>query len=723
MRYIPFSLILSSVLASCSVQHTRLADEFRNPAMASRPNLNIHGLPSGTGEQEAILAEYLANGYGGMATNANWTDGYLKDETEMKSLFDFAARARRKGMNVWLYDENWYPSGMAGGYILEEHPEWEAEGLFFRDSVITGPRRVELSLLPGKLMMLKGIPIVDGVSHLDRAVAISGLVENGALHWEVPPGTWNVVQVATNVLREGFQAGTDRGGKVRYYPSLLMPEVGERFIELTHKRYAEVLGKELGHLFYATFTDEPSSMAHSFENLGYGVYPWKQNVSDTLLARFHWNLNEKLTDILLDSGSEGQRLRYQYFSVIRDLMRDNYFKAIKTYCATQGIKSSGHLLLEESLPIQVLLYGDIMACFREMDIPGIDVLTAMPEFTRRYLYSARLAASVAELNGGTEVMSEICPVADPPYRKGKEASTIEAKGTVNRQLIGGVTRFNNYLRLEHASQEEKYAFNTYVARLSTMLNRGHRAAKVAVLYPIETLWTKSRPVPAWNKGWDDMAGGSREVVEAAAVFDRVSEHLYDHHWEFSYLDMKGLVSATIRDGKLHQGDLSWEVLILPQVETISVEALRVISTFVQAGGKVIAVGGLPKNSDVDFPSDQVLQLSSSLFSAQEPHAEKSTYLPAYDRQLFEEALSAVLTRDYTIEPRNAPVLASYKRRDGSDILLLANDSDKPQECTVTFASGRNFSLWDPNSGEVRKITNPMTLTLAAYDAVVIRKVD
>ena len=92
-----------------------------------------------------------------MATNVNWTDDYLKNDTTIQSMFRFARSARSKGMNVWLYDENWYPSGMAGGYILQEHPDWEAEGLLFKDSLITGPTKTNLSLLPGNLVSVKAV--------------------------------------------------------------------------------------------------------------------------------------------------------------------------------------------------------------------------------------------------------------------------------------------------------------------------------------------------------------------------------------------------------------------------------------------------------------------------------------------------------------------------------------------------------------------------------------
>ena len=42
--------------------------------------------------------------------------------------------ARRLDMNVWIYDENSYPSGFAGGWVPEEMPESRARSLKFTDT-------------------------------------------------------------------------------------------------------------------------------------------------------------------------------------------------------------------------------------------------------------------------------------------------------------------------------------------------------------------------------------------------------------------------------------------------------------------------------------------------------------------------------------------------------------------------------------------------------------
>jgi hypothetical protein len=705
--------------SACNEYESQLREHFKSPESGNRPSLNIHSTPYEKLKQDSILDQFLLNGYGGMATNVNWTDDYLKNDTTIQSMFRFAQSARSKGMNVWLYDENWYPSGMAGGYILQEHPDWEVEGLLFKDSLITGPIRTNLNLLPGKLVSVKAVPIDGSTLVIERALDLTQFIKANAIIWNVPAGSWRIVQIATNVLRDGFQSGTDRGGKVRHYPSLLMPEVTQRFIELTHKKYAGVLGEKLGSLFYSTFTDEPSLIAQPYINLGYGVYPWKKNLSTEIEKRFGYKLEDKLLQLMLDDGPEGQILRYQYFSLVSEMMSQNHFRAIKDYCYSQNIKSGGHLLLEESMMAQVPLYGDIIACFREMDIPGIDVLTAMPEFTRRYLYSSRLAASAAELEGRSEVMSEICPIADHRKYNGKEAPTNDVKGTINRQLVGGITRFNNYLQLQHASQEGKMAFNTYVARVSTLMSGGVRASKIAVLYPIETMWTKFKPIPTGLKNWDAVNGGDPDAQKIEKLFGQVSDFLYDNQWEFSYIDSKALQEANVTDGKLKHGNFIWEVLILPGVETLSAVAWKAIETFWKSGGMVVAVGGLPTNSTIDFPSDEIKALADSIFKSKNQDR-KAVYFDKFSTTGFQNILRNSIQRDFTISPDNIPVLCSHKKIDGHDVLLVVNDSDKAQRFALSFSSTGKIEKWNPNTGEVSKVNNPADVALDSYNGIIFR---
>ena len=132
------ALLLANVSAAQGPKALR--EEFRNPSLRYRMNVNRHSVPREERAQDSMIRWILDNGYRGMATNVN-PDGYLRSDDELAVFNRFVHAAKKQGLDLWLYDERSYPSGMAHTYVLEGHPEWEAEGLLFRDLL----RRMEQS--------------------------------------------------------------------------------------------------------------------------------------------------------------------------------------------------------------------------------------------------------------------------------------------------------------------------------------------------------------------------------------------------------------------------------------------------------------------------------------------------------------------------------------------------------------------------------------------------
>lgn len=693
---------------------TRKLNKIENPSMMYRMGLNTHSVPHDYTLQDSILRGYLSCGYGSLATNVNWTTDYLNNAEEIHSMFRFAHSANSLGMKVWLYDENWYPSGMANTYILDEHPEWECEGLLFKSIEVKGQESLNLPTLPGRMVLLQALPLVDGTPQIEKAQNIS--LETGAatLKWTAPEGNWVVVMISTNALRKGFQAGTERGNRVLNYPSLLMPEVGKRFVELTHKRYAEVLGKQLSSLFFATFTDEPSSMALPYNDLGYGVYPWKANVSVEFEKRSGHKLNDDLLWMMFDKGGKGEQARVLYFQIIADFMSNHYFKLIQEYCHFQGILSGGHLLLEEDLMAHAVLYGDIMACYRAMDIPGIDVLTGMPDFTRRYLYSARLASSGAELEGRSDVMTEICPIADHAVYSGKEAPTNDVRGTINRQLVAGVTLFNNYLQLEHEDANGKDQFNKYVARIAESLSGGVRNARIAVYYPIETVWSHLRPVASGLANWDKVSGGAPEAHAHVRTFEAVSDYLYDNQYEFSYLDSKGVIDSEVRKGKLTHALLSWDVVILPNVRTIPEKALERLVDFSKSGGQVIVIDGIPENSLREFPSQHIAALMDEL-----KEGRNYCYIRDVNEGSFNQALKREGLREVVFENKDN-ILMTHRCIAGKEVFFIVNDSPQEKQVGVKLPRMKSVSVCNPITGRSTCENSSFKVKLDPYQGIIVK---
>ena len=713
------ALLLANVSAAQGPKALR--EEFRNPSLRYRMNVNRHSMPREERAQDSMIRWILDNGYRGMATNVN-PDDYLRSDDELAVFNRFVHAAKEQGLDLWLYDERSYPSGMAHTYVLEGHPEWEAEGLLFRDTTVQGGTTLDLAALPGERVLVRALPVTGCGLDYDRSLDLSAFVRDGRLRWLAPEGRWTVAEINRSALYEGYQAGTDRGGGYApHYPSLLLEDVTRRFIETTHRRYASAFDEPLGELFTSTFTDEPSLMAQPYQNPGYGVYPWKENVSAELLSRYGLSLEDGLLRLMLDEGPEGQKLRYRYFRVVTDLLTRNYFGQIRDYCRTQKLLSGGHLLLEECMMAHVPLYGDIMACYRAMDIPGIDNLTGMPALTRRYLYSSRLASSSAELEGRSRVMVESCPISDYPFHGGKEAPTQQVKGTLNRMILGGATDFNNYLQLQHEDAAGRTAVNEYVARVVGMLSGGVRASRIAVYYPIETLWTKFRPLPSGLLSWDDISGGAPEAQQLSRLFERVSDCLTDNGWEFSYLDSRGVEESEVEGGWLVHGDLRWDVLILPGVETLSQQAMDRIAEFVLDGGRLVVLNALPKNSPDEFPSADIVRRFNELAGGAGPVRPAVYYEPRFEPGRLNTLLEGILTRDIVFAPHK-DILYAHKRIGGRDVYFITHDTDRAQSVKLSFPGARKLELWNPQNGEVGPLAVSSELTLGPYEGMIVRRI-
>ena len=67
-------------------------------------------------------------GYGGVCLNTGFRQ-YLEEDKDIELIMSIARYAKSLGMAVWIYDEQYYPSGAAGGATLIDHPELEALGL------------------------------------------------------------------------------------------------------------------------------------------------------------------------------------------------------------------------------------------------------------------------------------------------------------------------------------------------------------------------------------------------------------------------------------------------------------------------------------------------------------------------------------------------------------------------------------------------------------------
>ena len=140
--------------------------------------------------------------------------------------------AERLDMNIWIYDENSYPSGFAGGFVPKAMPESRGLGIQLRST--DDPASLDEPLLAVYRMTEER----GGRRH--RAT-------RAEKDW--PKGEYLVV-VQTLAKTSPWFGGT-------YYVDLLRPGVTEKFLDITMEAYRREVGDQFGKRIPGVFTDEP----------------------------------------------------------------------------------------------------------------------------------------------------------------------------------------------------------------------------------------------------------------------------------------------------------------------------------------------------------------------------------------------------------------------------------------------------------------------------------
>jgi hypothetical protein len=703
---------------------------FAAPPADARILKIIHNWPDQSDAQDRLISSLRTQGFGGVVCNVSFKQ-YLESETNWLAFTRAVNTAKRAGFALWLYDERGYPSGNAGGLTLRDHPDWEARGLLVADTESPGGA-VALTLPPGKLVLAGAFPVYDGKLALKEKVDLAGQVRDGKLTWQAPVGRWRVMAITEDRLFDGTHAAGNLHAKIPY-PNLLLAEPTARFLDLTYGGYKKHLGGDLGKYFEATFTDEPSLMSLFFEPMPHRPLPWAKNLPREFKQRRGYALdNALLLALVADAGPSSARVRYDFWLTVGELVSENYFGQIQTRCRQLGVPSGGHLLLEESIAAHVPLYGDFFRCLRRLDAPSIDCLTSLPPEVPWFI--ARLVSSAAELEGRSLVMSETSdhsqryrPAGD--LRPNGVVTETEIRGTVNRQIVAGVNCMTSYYSFQDLTDEQLRRLNEWVGRCCTALRGGHQVADIAVLYPVESLWTKFVPSRHWTH---DSPG----TVEIEGLYRATAESLFQSQRDFTFVDSRALTEARVKAGALVHGQLRWRAVILPGADTLPLAAWKNLARFVRQGGVVIALGALPTNSESEFPSARVAALAREIFgeggagvaASQEPrsHANASggggIFLPSGLDGLLPLVLDRLLPPGVKVNEARSPLRVTHRRLDESEVYFVINDSAHAWSGRLDFAATGAGERWNPATGRRDEIVmaSDTPLSLEPYGAAFYR---
>ncbi|OHB67785.1 MAG: hypothetical protein A2V70_19660 [Planctomycetes bacterium RBG_13_63_9] len=544
------------------------------PPLADRPLQIVHGIAPERATAET-MRYYTDRGLGGLVCNVAF-DRYMRSEQHWRTLLAGVEACRQLGAVVWLYDEDGYPSGAAGGLVLEENPAFEATVL-----------------------------------------------------------AWDASRDDPLVIRHAYEHthASNNYYAARRYPNLLDDRATRCFIAKTHDAYWQRLKPHFGRTIQAIFTDEPSLMAVHLGQLPEGVrkgvrvadpidpavrplptVPWSHDLAQQYQQRYGEDLMPRRRSLFMGDSPEDRNVRRQFWALVADLVAERYFGEIQHWCSHHRIASTGHSLWEEALIHHVPLEGNGLKALAQMDIPGLDMLSSDPQAVIHTGWlTAAMPASAAVLGRRRRVMTE---VSDFSQRMGEAGpvTLAEMQGTAAWQAAWGVTDFTLYYDITDRSAAEYRAYCDCVGRLTALLKPARPTPEVLLYYPIYDLWAEYLPI-AEPLTLQSQSPRAQRIVNS---FLQLGQSLQRSQIPFTLIDHEHLAAAMPRpDGSLAVQDHCYKAIVLPSGSQLPPSAAAVLQTFRQRGGRVVDAAeavGLSRESLVQQlqPPYRILPPSDSI---------------------------------------------------------------------------------------------------------------
>ncbi len=544
------------------------------------------------------LLEIKNNGMGGIVTNVCYTE-YLENEHFWELFRETVRLCKELDLRVWLYDEKGYPSGGAGGLVVRDHPEFEAQGLVCLKREVKKTAHLVMPLPHGHDKVIK-VFAVEGKEILkkeDNIIDLSDFVDcDGTLCWNSTiNGT--VYYIVSKKLFEGVHAARNYH-QVRRYADVLNKDAIKYFIDITYAKYKEYVGDYFGNTIEAVFTDEPSVMSRICAVLSgklneptqtepdekIPLYPhivWTEGFEEIFRQKKGYDILPFIP-LLFDGDTEfAQRVRYDYHEVAAACYEEAYFAAIGKFCSENNLKFTGHLLGEENLLGQVIDEYDYFQMMKHMHYTGIDVLTADPKRIIKTPLLPKIATSVAHLYGKETVMSETSAFME--NQRNEQVSAERVKASVAAQYACGITQIASYFPADLYALDTYNALNDSISRIGQLLHGGNTVTPMLVYYPCRSAWQFNVPteqisnVRDYKKNYWDI---NISLQNALATFT-------EEKVDYDLTDLQCLMGMSVKNGKLiSEKGPQYNALYISAADLIAEGMINELVSFAENGVKI-----------------------------------------------------------------------------------------------------------------------------------------
>lgn len=474
--------------------------------------------------------------------------------------------ARELGMRLWFYDQIGFSGANLQGRVTREHP-WAA-GSTLRSRI-------------GDLV--EGRPLLDADEHLVGVYTVAGDVldttDSGVVRRLAPGAPVRVVTAAPTAF------------------DYLNPSAVRLLMDRVHGEFDRRLPHYLGNVIAGSFQDELPS-----------TNPWTPSFLSEFRARQGYDLYPHLPALFGPADTPAAKIRADYYAVRAELTEEALFQPLGRWHESRGmlIGADQSNPARAGLPLQsTQIYTDYPRTHRHLTAVGSD-----------HEGDSKVHASLAKLYGHERVWLEAFHSSGwggtleetwdwllPFFRRG--ANLYNPHATYFSTVGGWFEWAPPSTDWRQPYWRHYRQFADAVARVASTMTWGRPLAQVAVLHPTATMQA-SLPLdmPISHFVATSFEQAATDVARTQQVYlDLVGK---DDWFRFqpSALDRAGLGFDIIDDasmarsvrsrGTIRVDDDSWSAIIIPSATFLEEETAAALLDHLEGGGRVVAVGELPR---------------------------------------------------------------------------------------------------------------------------------
>ena len=642
------------------------------------------------GEVRRQVADFAEHGFGGAFAHARQglVTAYLSEDF-FRAWAAALDESKKHGAFLYMYDENCWPSGFAGGLTVETGGEEMIGDIAKTRFVDAGDPQ-----FGGELIFAA------------RCEEDFVLGENLT---DVPLEEWGDRAKRVMVI---YRLRPYSGGCGGFsYVDLTNRKTTDTFLKVTYEEYYKRFGADFGGAIPAVFSDEANIHSEGLNTVPYNphvIAKYREisgfELKDCIPAVFR---NVTFEDGVCRLPAPAEKLRHDYYLTLHTLWIENFVRPVADWCDKHRIAWTGHDIEHQwpqahggrILPSEQHTYE-----YRQW--PGLDLLLCdhlrdyPTEFDKLEMIEIRSAANQFEKK------RTLCEA----YGAGGYQSTVDDyKRMGDYLLVNGINFFVPHLSLfsymglrkrdcpqsfdSHQPWWREWAdYNDYFARGSYMLTRGKMEQRILYLNPSTTSYL----VPGEEaEGIIDHRTDPHGINPDMADFLELFEGLCVEGWDFDLGDEYSIRdNGSVEDGKLRVGAMRYETVVVSKnMKNMFSSTARLLEEFMKAGGTVLSTG----DGEEDAAS-YIDGLTGNSATAELRSAWRRLGSP--DEVL--DALTETFEKHAYYDPLTGVASACRRLEDGGQAFFIVNHAMGDYSTRISLKA-KTVARWDMVTGEVEGV--------------------